>query len=167
MAERQFMLRLKANCEPADVAEQLVGIKEKTGRNDGTPSEMFMDGDELPWCAGFVLYCFKSSTFGAIKGNRWKLRSVRNLFKTMSKSGNIVGRNVNPLRNDVVFFNKRGNSDAGTGWRCGIVVAVSDGIIYTIEGNLSNMVKVSMHHTTDAPILGYGRMSSKIQALKA
>jgi len=144
-----------------DIAETLLGITEKTGHNDGVPAELFMDGDKLPWCAGFVLHCFKRAWHDSIRGSRWKLRNVKAMYKEMKRQEYFIGRNVLPKRNDIIFFNNRGDSDAGKGWHVGIVEKTDGRRIFTIEGNLSNMVKRASHAVGDTSIVGYARPSNE------
>lgn len=57
-----------------------------------------------------------------------------------------------PKVGDQIFYGKTGD-EAHTG----LVIEVSDGSVYTIEGNVQNQVMLLAHSITDKSIVGYGR----------
>lgn len=147
-----------------DVALSQLDITEATGHNDGVPAERYMQGDELPWCAGFVLWCNRESDDDKIATSRRlmvQLRSVNALEARMKTMERYVSRqDAVPERNWVVFFQKRGESDPGTGRHVGIVESVTDTHIHTVEGNSGNRVCRRSYRRDDPYITGYGRQSS-------
>lgn len=152
-----------------DLAISQLGIQEKTGRNDGVPAERYMRGDELAWCAGFVLWCFDQSDDEPIWNDfdeattndarrYWGLRAVRTMISWAKEREVWIGRNVLPNRNDVVFYGTRFGSDLSpNGQHCGIVERASPNSIATVEGNLGNQVARRVVHPGDRSILGFAR----------
>lgn len=156
-----------------DVAQGELGIHEATGHNDGIPAEKYMRGDELAWCAGFVLWCFDESDdpdiwdagLGPDQGKEsdyWKLRKVSTMKAYLDERGLGLGWGVRPQRNDIVFFGSRQGSDAGEGNHVGLVANVclrEDGTtkLTTIEGNYGNKVAWVVRDTSD--VVGYARIT--------
>lgn len=123
--------------------------------NDGPPSVLFMRGDRLPWCAGFVLTCL---TNGGVTGLKyWTSRNVQ-AFEDLSKQkSKWFEPNQHPSPGDVVFFASRGASDAGTGRHCGIVSDVLGQEVFTIEGNVGDKIAEMRYNLSDSRITGYAR----------
>lgn len=143
-----------------DLAATQLGIKEETGHNDGIPADRYMRGDELAWCAGFVLWCYDESDDPDIPeapSDYWKLRNVDTMEKDLKRRGLWIGPSVIPAPNDLIFYRNRGSSDSGSGRHVGIVERVSGGIAYTIEGNLGDEVRRSSEELDSDRITGYGR----------
>lgn len=153
-----------------DVAIRELGVKEATGRNDGIPAKRYSRGDELPWCASFIMYCFdaadedlaiwdsgKGAGIGP-KSDFWRLRSVQTMEEYLKGRGCWFGWNITPQRNDIVFFATRGRSDPGRGRHVGIIEEVDGVWIHTIEGNLSNAVRRTKHKIKNNRITGYARV---------
>ena len=164
-----------------DIAISQLGVLEATGHNDGVPSERYMRGDNLAWCAGFALWCFESSDNIAIwdaglgpdegaDSDYWKLRKVSTMKAYLDDRGLGLGGNIVPHRNDLVFFGDRGASDAGDGSHVGIVEAVNPPTggdqegwsITTIEGNLGNKVSRLTHQIPNSRIIGFARVTGVI-----
>jgi len=145
------------------LAMSQLGVTERTGKNDGTPAERYMDGDQLPWCAGFLLWCNRQSEdpkIGVPK-DRWRLRSVAALEEWCREAGILLGPRVRPAPNDLIFFGDRGTSDAGPGRHAGIVEkVVRDRVIGTIEGNVTNSVRRVTHSLVEGGrVSGFARIS--------
>ena len=145
-----------------DIAIDEIGIREKTGSNDGIPARKYMRGDNLAWCAGFVLYCNDVSDDPDVARNTkeyYEMRNVNNFESVMKDRGVFIGRNVTPQRNDFIFFGTRMGSDVSkSGRHMGIVEDVLDGYIHTIEGNTSNMVARRKYKIGHAKITGFARV---------
>jgi hypothetical protein len=131
-----------------------------------------MRGDELAWCAGFVLFCFDEAddpdiwdagigVNGGKDSDYWKLRKVSTMKKCLNDRGLGIGRNVVPAANDIIFFGDH-RRNAARGSHVGIVehVELDEGkwIIHTIEGNLSNKVKRARHVHGTSRIIGFARV---------
>lgn len=154
-----------------DVAVTQMGVHERTGRNDGIPAERYMRGDELAWCAGFVMWCFDQGDGPSIyrrDAEFWPYRKVSTMCRGLKDRGLFLGPRVLPQRNDIVFFGNRMNSDSGPGTHVAIVEDVEPDpgrftdrlgyVIRTIGGNESDKVKRSLHAWPDDRIVGFARM---------
>ena len=151
---------------PADVAETQLGIHEDTGHNDGVPADRYMRGDELAWCAGFVLWCYDISDVEDLATSTkdyYKMRNVQKFEDEMKRRGLWFGRRFHQYvrRDDVIFYRDRGSSDKGAGRHVGIVT--SEGCrnlfskIDSVEGNLGDAVKRATHKIDDDRITGFAR----------
>lgn len=150
-----------------EVARAQLGLSEKTGNNDGVPTEKFAGGRKEPWCAHFVAWCFREAG-RPIPGDTVPsltranpLASVAHMERVMREHEYLYRE---PKPGDIVFFASRGRSDAGPGRHCGIVERVDpqEKTIYTIEGNLGNAVKRAMHYQASKRIVGYGRLPEEV-----
>lgn len=105
------------------------------------------------WCHAFVSWCGVQAggrslvpiTAGCWEGTQWF--KARGLWKSR-------GSGYVPKAGDFIYFDWGANG----GWdHVGIVNYVSDGRVYTIEGNTSDMVKASKSYSlSDVQIIGYG-----------
>lgn len=138
--------------ELLDVARSQLGVVEQTGKNDGIPAQRYNSGDELPWCAAFVLWCFKQCGL-QIPGNHWTNRAVHTMYQNCLKTWGI---RCEPLPGAIVFFNSRIASDPlSGGWHTGIVEKVKDLDVVCIEGNVRNAVARCHHSRADRRIQGF------------
>lgn len=139
------------------------GIKEATGKNDGDPARMFMRGDQLAWCAAFVLKCIEESDDPQLVFDNqtyYNLRLVRNFVTHIKSLKRWVAKD--PLPNDIIFFGNGAASDVGVkGNHMGLVEFIKDGRVHTVEGNTSNKVARRDYALDDPQILGYGRLRPK------
>jgi len=134
-----------------------LGIRE-FGRvpNDGPPSLLFMRGDKLPWCAGFVLTCLQMADVEDL--DYWTSRNVQAFEDRSKRKSKWYDPHQPPTPGDVVFFRARGSSDEGTGRHCGLVNRVTDtGEIHTIEGNVGDKIGEKCYNSTDSRITGFAR----------
>lgn len=126
-----------------DVALSQVGVKEKTGHNDGIPFERYALPKEqaLAWCARFVRWCFAQLGL-ALPGNPYEIASVAALQLALVNAGAWMGPDVRPRRGDLVLFNERGLSDKDRfGHHVGLVDRMDDdGRLWTVEGNWGDRV---------------------------
>jgi hypothetical protein len=138
-----------------DVAESQVGITERTGANDGIPATRYMRGDELAWCAGFVLYCNECSDDPRIAVDDktyYRLRSVKAFREwAQEQPGCWIPRGTaQPQRNDLIVWDGH----------IGIVTKLEAGRVHTVEGNSGDKVARRSYLTSDRKILGYIRWAS-------
>lgn len=147
---------------PIDVALSQLGVRELTNKNDGVPAERYAGGRQEPWCSHFVLWCFQMCGFmfpGWVQPTPKRinpLAHVKTFHMRLTKEGYIVDH-VDAGENDIVIFNSRGDSDAGTGWHIGIVKEVVGGMVHTVEGNSSNGVHERAYPLTDKRIVAFAR----------
>lgn len=142
----------------AKIARGEEGLEEKPyGHNSGPPSKRYMkmpNGEYrcVAWCAYFALFCIREAGY-QLPGNMWLFGSVTYLEKQILEHGSIVDT---PHLGSVIFFHDRGDSDAGKGRHCGIVVGGSQGLVETMEGNISHRVTKQTHRMDSLRISGYG-----------
>lgn len=138
---------------PLEVAQKelAAGVRESSGANDGVPARRYNDGEEKPWCASFLRYCYHSAGLG-LPGKWYLLPSVAYLESQLEAAG---ARIVEPIPGAVVTFKTRIGSDRGPGRHCGIIEKVSRSTITTIEGNVQNRVMRRVHGRAHADITGY------------
>jgi len=103
------------------------------------------------WCDMFVDWCF-IQTFG--KDNAKKMLGGWSAYTpTSANFYKNAGRFFkSPKVGDQIFFK---NSERIN--HTGIVISVSNNIVYTIEGNSSNQVMHRSYYTSNQKIAGYGR----------
>lgn len=105
-----------------------------------------------PYCDCFVDWCFYT-TFGADLARRMLCGDFDDYTVNSANLYKNAGRwYTSGKRGDQIFF--RDNDGI---CHTGLVEKVSSGIVYTIEGNKSNMVKRCQYHIYDNTIAGYGR----------
>ncbi|MBQ0001301.1 MAG: CHAP domain-containing protein, partial [Clostridiales bacterium] len=105
------------------------------------------------WCHAFVSWAAAQAGAGSIIpktascfiGMNWFVNRGR--FRYAS-SGYV------PLKGDIIYFDW--DNGYGTIDHVGIVDRVSNGIVYTIEGNTTNSVRGRTYQLTDSSIVGYG-----------
>lgn len=138
-------------------ARSQLGVTELTGNNDGIPAERYMQGDKLPWCAGFVLWVFREIN-QQLPGNQFKDRAVTELEGNLSL---LACEIEHPEPGAIIFFRK-GHVSAGPSGHVGIVEAVNPVLntddlfwVTTIEGNNANRVKRARYRDDDPIIKGY------------
>ena len=112
------------------------------------------------WCATFVCWCFVTA-YGlqdALKLLGLKLGStaakVKYLRSFFQKAGRLVS---DPEPGDVIFFWPVDRSDPDALAHTGIVEAVDNTYVYTIEGNSNNRVERNKYRLNNVRIAGYGR----------
>lgn len=146
-----------------EFARNQVGIKEATGNNDGTAIAIFTGGRKEPWCAHFVAWCYRTAGKpipGDIVPTETKANPLASVSHMERVFKDLEWLYREPKVGDVVFFKSRGGSDSGPGRHVGLVesIDVKTGSITTIEGNLSNAVKRTIHKLDNPRISGFGRL---------
>lgn len=137
--------KAKAEITPLSVAQSQIGLGETTGNNRGMYIRQYLNGQEgLPWCAGFISYCFKKSGIKA----RYTLRA-----KDYLKIGKIID---NPRPGDLIILSRDG------GGHIGIIEKVTQDEIMTIEGNVgmfpSTVKRVTYNRNNIKNLLGFVRL---------
>lgn len=146
-----------------EAAISQLGVQERTGNNDGVPAERYMRGDQLAWCAGFILWCLAQAGDKRIAPDdrtHYACRSVAGFMKRAKELGLFrSGAGFEPRRGDLVFFGNGADSDVGRkGNHIGIVENVGGASLHTIEGNTSNKVARRAYMLNDKRIIGYARL---------
>lgn len=144
-----------------DVALSQVGVKEDTGKNDGVPAERYMHGDELAWCAGFLLWCNANSDDPQIARTvqeYFRVRRVAALLDLFRERGAWLPPTTEPKSNDLAFIDWR--RDVGSpGLHVDIIDRVERTKLYCVGGNVSNAVSLTTWRRSDQRITGFGRIS--------
>lgn len=143
-----------------ELARLQIGLKEKTGQNDGE-IEKFTGGRKEPYCAHFIAWLFR--TIGSplpddkvpSLSQHNPLASVAYLKKVFESREWMVAK---PEQGAVVFFSVRGQSDSGSGRHVGLIDAVESDCFYTIEANYSNSVKRVKRYKNDKTLWGFGKV---------
>jgi len=105
--------------EPLFIAQSQIGLGELGANNQGQYVKEYLNGQEnLPWCAGFISYCFKKANYHL----PYLLRA-----KSYLKIGTKV---TNPKAGDLIIFSRK------NGGHIAIIEKVTKDTIITIEGNL-------------------------------
>ena len=107
-----------------------------------------------PWCDAFVDWCILKTCQHFGKGADTARMVLCGDFDDYTYASvdlyKKAGRwSQTPHRGDQIFFGGSGHT--------GIVTAVESGIVKTIEGNKSDMVKACSYSTSSPSIIGYGR----------
>lgn len=123
---------------PVEVARSQVGTAEPEAWS------RYCDGDRLPWCAAFLLWCWRMSQHPDLPGNRWTNRAVWRLQRQLERSGARLHR---PLAvGDIVVMTRPGSvTDGpmlshGSVGHIGIVDDLDISHVRLIEGNVGDRV---------------------------
>ena len=112
------------------------------------------DVQNQPYCDIFTDWCF-IKTFGGDAAAKMTYQSI-GAFSALCRTSAQYFKNNNawsstPELGAVVFFYYDGAIN-----HQGIVVEISGGVIYTVEGNSSDMVRSNAYATSNPAIAGYG-----------
>ena len=116
-------------------------------------------GSRVEWCACFVSWCANECGYidtgvipkfaGCVNGVRW--------FK---ERGQWMDGSAEPVPGMIIFFDwdNKGSSGPQDGLsdHVGIVQKVENGIIYTVEGNFGDSVRINQYSVGHYEILGFG-----------
>ena len=123
----------------------------------------YWDGwdEDTPWCAIFISWALDQLPEGSLSGDTPKYSSVEswvNYLLTNNGSGTTWSYSVDSdiQMGDLIVFDWQTDGDPD---HIGIVLYVSDGYVYTIEGNSSDTVCIRAYSTTDSRIYGYGSLN--------
>lgn len=132
-----------------------VGYKE--GINNTTKYGEWYNLNNQPWCAMFVSWCAHQAGIpitvilryaGVVVGRDWFKGKGEHYYKTYEQTQ--TGEYV-PQCGDIIFFTSEGASHTG------LVIKVVGDVLYTVEGNTSDMVAIrSYNYKTYNKITGYG-----------
>lgn len=147
------------------IKEMIAGAREIGGNNMGPFVKKYLAPAGLPegnsWCAAFMSWCFLQAANGSKSAMGFNYTaSARNVFDQLKKKGQTfsgITDNLTPEPGDLVVW-----------WRVslpsyhghiGIVHHISDGFLYTIEGNkAANVAGFSYVQTRMDKLLGFARV---------
>ena len=141
------------------VAEDTPLINEAMGQIGNEGGEKFWKwfgfGSRQDWCACFVSWALDSQNYidEGIAPSFAMVKDGANWFKDKDqwKDGGST-----PAPNDLIFFDWEGD---GVLDHVGIVTAVVDDKVFTIEGNSSDRCRQKRYTVSDPVIAGYGRIA--------
>lgn len=135
-----------------DAARSQIGVREATGNNDGVPAERYSNGQQEPWCANFVSWCFRQAGH-PLPGNQEAIGSCDTMAAELRARGALFQSGERtPQPGDVIFFGQPGDYT-----HVGIVERVEGGKVYTVEGNSGDRVTERSYDLGDPKIQAYGR----------
>ncbi|MBR2620743.1 MAG: CHAP domain-containing protein [Clostridia bacterium] len=106
-----------------------------------------------PWCASFVSYCARLAGIScgtlctSLNCARWVNHFVCEGEYYTRQSG------YEPIQGDLIFFRDAGSSKLST--HVGIVRYTCNGVVYTIEGNCGNEVRLAAYDLSDPYVIGF------------
>lgn len=114
-----------------------------------------MDMQNQPYCDIFTDWCF-IKTFGGAAASKMTYQPIGAFSAACRYSAQYFKENnawfKTPEIGDIIFFYYDGAIN-----HQGIVVEISGGVVYTIEGNSSDMVRSNAYALSEPKIAGYGR----------
>lgn len=110
---------------------------------------------DTPWCACYLSWAM-ARCGGLAEVPRYA--NVDTFWVDQVTSGN--WSKAGPVPGDIIFFDWIDDGDYDP-QHVGAVIAVSDGFVYTIEGNSGGRVTVCRYDAEDPGILGYGKLQWK------
>jgi peptidoglycan hydrolase-like protein with peptidoglycan-binding domain len=143
----------------AAIAELKQRAGEVGGNNRGPFVKKYLAGlaaEGNPWCAGFVSFCFTNAPAGIPFAYTVGARDILHQFKQKGWAHK-PGSDHTPLPGDVVvWWREQPTSMRG---HVGIVHQVTNGFLYTIEGNKSpNVQGFSYVFSRMEKLLGFGHV---------
>ena len=106
-----------------------------------------------PWCASFVSYCARlagipwSTIPTSLNCSRW-VETFRSMGVYHTRGSGYV-----PKQGDLIFFRDAGASKTST--HVGLVRYTCNGLVYTVEGNCGNEVRLAAYDVNDPYVIGY------------
>lgn len=106
-----------------------------------------------PWCASFVSYCARLAGIScdtlctSLNCSRWVNHFIGEGEYHSRQSGYI------PRQGDLIFFRDKGSSKLST--HVGLVRYECNGLVYTIEGNCGDAVRLAAYDLNDTYVIGY------------
>lgn len=108
--------------------------------------------EETPWCVCFISWALEECQ-GYLKGRNLKFANVDSFLTEFVTSD--TWKTSDPQAGDVIFFDWIVDDEKNPE-HAGVVLAVRNGWIYTIEGNSNNTVEICRYEADNPYILAYG-----------
>ena len=116
-------------------------------------------GSRVEWCACFVSWCANECGYIAT-GVIPKFAGCVNGVQWFKDRGQWMDGSAEPVPGMIIFFDwdNKGSSGPQDGLsdHVGIVQKVENGIVYTVEGNSEDSVRVNQYSVGHYEVLGYG-----------
>lgn len=108
--------------------------------------------EETPWCACYISWALEECS-GYLEGEAPRFANVDSFWVEFVTTDR--WKTEDPRPGDVIFFDWVVDSEKNA-QHVGVVLAVENGWIYTVEGNSNGRVAVCRYAQFDARIMGYG-----------
>jgi hypothetical protein len=119
------------------IAVGQVGVREVGGNNRGPEVERYLAtvglGPGHPWCAAFVVWCFREATIGAGGGLLLPLPRIGKCARLWSKSPGLWKSDLPSV--GAVYIHLANPDDPDSDGHCGIVTGFTDHSLLAVEGN--------------------------------
>lgn len=128
----------------------------QVGNYNGNPYwTWYGSSKRIEWCAVFVSWC--ANECGYIDaGIAPRTASPDYAARFFKEKNRWCGNSYTPSPGDIIFFDWPTAGEPGSCDHIGIVEYVEEGIVHTIEGNMSNSVTRRQYPLGDSKIVGYG-----------
>lgn len=126
----------------------------------------YCDGDRVAWCAAFLLWCWRGSTWPDLPGNRWRNRAVWYLQRSLEGAGMRI---TWPQVGDIVVMQRAGTIvepgapsilSEGSPGHVGILDHHDLDVVVLIEGNIGDRIVQRRHPYPPKDILAVYRASN-------
>ena len=117
----------------------------------GYPEDLSWN-ESTPWCASYVSWCIEQVSL-SVSSNIPCYANVDNFILHFWEE-TWLSPLFTPTPGDLVFFGFMNDPN-----HMGVVIAVEDDYIYTIEGNVNDTVAIRKYKTMDSAIIGYGLLN--------
>lgn len=111
--------------------------------------------EETPWCVCFISWAMEECR-GYIQGQTMKFANVDAFWAELVT--NDTWKEGEPRPGDIIFFDWNVDLEHNPE-HAGVVFAVRDGWVHTIEGNSNNSVEICRYRADSPYILGYGMVN--------
>lgn len=116
-------------------------------------------GSHVSWCACFTSWCADQAGY-LDSGAAPKFSSVGDGIYWFQDRDQWLDAGETPSAGDFIFFDWEQDDYRD---HVGIVAGVKNGVIYTIEGNSSDMCRIKRYREGDPVINGYGHIDTSAQ----
>lgn len=130
------------------VALAEVGYKE--GKNNYSVYGKWNGQNHKAWCGSFVSWCAHEAGVPTTSIKRYSDNCMAE-YRWFKSQNRWKSNSYKPQPGDIVFLDTQYKYE-----HTGIVVKCEKGIVYTVEGNTSDMVKLKQYSVKDDHIIGYG-----------
>ncbi len=130
-----------------------INAARETPRDGSKIKETYYDilEPETDWSPMFVDFCFRQAGYDTKEIP--EVTDFASFYSWAEESGKIISASETPSAGDVVFLAK--DNDSSQIHQIGIVEAVADNLLYTIEGNYHDEIVNKTYRLEDEDILGY------------
>lgn len=114
--------------------------------------------EKVDWCACFVSWCLNEAAKAAATGEAPKFAVCDDGIRLFIEQGLWYRKSIEPKIGMIIFFDW---DNDGTSEHTGIVIKCENGLVYTVEGNSSDICRKKRYAADDKAIMGYGMLGSR------